>query len=107
MQANIKPRKGSNAVHRFILSFSAEFKRLCGVSRNTFRETVEVLRPHLESQGRRGGQAKLSVADQLLVALEKGARVSQPVSYRDELGRARDHCGADNQEGRRLVGQVW
>lgn len=49
---------------------SAEFKRLCGVSRNTFREMVEVLRPHLESQGRRGGQAKLSVEDQLLVALE-------------------------------------
>lgn len=39
---------------------SAEFKRLCGVSRNTFREMTEVLRPHLERQGRRGGQAKLS-----------------------------------------------
>jgi len=29
-----------------------------------------VLRPHLERQGRRGGQPKLSVEDQLLVALE-------------------------------------
>lgn len=47
-----------------------EFKRLCGVSRGTFREMVEVLRPQLERQGRRGGQAKLSVEDQLLVALE-------------------------------------
>lgn len=47
-----------------------DFKRLCGVSRETFTEMVEILRPHLESQGRRGGQAKLSVEDQLLVALE-------------------------------------
>lgn len=49
---------------------SAEFKRLCGVSRSTFSEMVEVLRPHLERQGRRGGQNKLTVEDQLLVALE-------------------------------------
>ncbi|MGI0494783.1 transposase family protein [Alkalinema pantanalense CENA528] len=47
-----------------------EFKRLCGVSRPTFAEMVEVLRPHLERTGRRGGQAKLSVEDQLLVVLE-------------------------------------
>lgn len=49
---------------------NAEFKRLCGVSRTTFAEMVEVLRPHLERRGQRGGQAKLSVEDQLLVALE-------------------------------------
>jgi folate-dependent tRNA-U54 methylase TrmFO/GidA len=48
----------------------AEFKRLCGVSRNTFAEMVEVLRPHLQRQGQRGGQNKLSTEDQLLVALE-------------------------------------
>lgn len=47
-----------------------EFKRLCGVSRPTFTQMVSVLRPHLNRQGRRGGQAKLSVEDQLLVALE-------------------------------------
>ena len=49
---------------------ATEFKRLCGVSRNTFNEMVEVVRPHLERQGRRGGQNKLSVEDQLLVTLE-------------------------------------
>ncbi len=49
---------------------SAEFKRLCGVSRRTFSEMVEVLRPHLYRYGQRGGQAKLSVEDHLLVALE-------------------------------------
>ena len=47
-----------------------ELKRLCGVSRETFSQMVEVLRPHLERQGQRGGQAKLNVEDQLLVALE-------------------------------------
>ena len=49
---------------------AAEFKRLCGVSHETFNEMVEVLRPDLERQGRRGGQNKLSVEDQLLVTLE-------------------------------------
>lgn len=47
-----------------------EFKRLCGVSQNTFSEMVEVLRPVLERRGHRGGQAKLSVEDQLLVTLD-------------------------------------
>lgn len=52
-------------------SLSAEeFKRLCGVSRETFGKMVEVLRPQLERQGKRGGQNKLSVEEQLLVALE-------------------------------------
>jgi len=49
---------------------ATEFKRLCGVSRETFSQMVEILRPHLERQGQRGGQAKLNVEDQLLVALE-------------------------------------
>ena len=49
---------------------AAEFKRLCGVSRDSFEEMVEVLRPNLERQGQRGGQNKLSVEDQLLVTLE-------------------------------------
>lgn len=47
-----------------------EFKRLYGVSRTTFAEMVEVLRSHLDRRGRRGGQAKLSVEDQLLVVLK-------------------------------------
>ena len=65
-----------------------EFKRLSGVNRNTFAEMVSVLQPHLDRQGRRGGQAKLSVEEQLLVALEKGARGSESVSHRGELGLA-------------------
>jgi hypothetical protein len=47
------------------------FKRLCGVPRATFSERVEVVRPpHLERHGQRGGQAKLSAEDHLLVGLE-------------------------------------
>ncbi len=49
---------------------TTEFKRLCGVSRDTFDDMVEALRPYLERQGRRGGQNKLSVEDQLLATLE-------------------------------------
>jgi hypothetical protein len=57
---------------------AGEFKRLCGVSRTTFAEMVTVLRPHLERQGRRGGQPKLSVEDQLLVALEYWSEYRTP-----------------------------
>lgn len=47
-----------------------EFKRWCGVHLETFARMVKVLRPHLERTGKRGGQPKLSVEDQLLIALE-------------------------------------
>ncbi len=50
--------------------WATEFKRLCGVSRDTFAQMVEVLRPQLERVGRRGGQNKLSTEDQLLITLE-------------------------------------
>lgn len=46
------------------------FKRRCGVHRNTFEQMVEILRPHLDRRGKRGGQPKLRVEDQLLVVLE-------------------------------------
>jgi Helix-turn-helix of DDE superfamily endonuclease len=46
------------------------FKRRCGVHPDTFAQMVTVLRPHLDRRGKRGGQAKLSVEDQLLVVLE-------------------------------------
>jgi len=49
---------------------NSQFKRLCGVGRRTFSEMIEVLHPYLERRGQRGGQAKLSVEDQLLVVLD-------------------------------------
>jgi len=46
------------------------FKRRCGVHLETFEQMVELLRPHLDRRGKRGGQAKLRVEDQLLLVLE-------------------------------------
>lgn len=45
------------------------FKRRCGVHRETFYQMTSILRPHLDRQGKRGGQCKLAVEDQMLVAL--------------------------------------
>lgn len=36
----------------------------------TFNQMVEILTPHLDRRGKRGGQCKLSVEDQLLIVLE-------------------------------------
>ncbi|WP_197985111.1 IS5 family transposase [Leptolyngbya sp. Cla-17] len=46
------------------------FKRRCGVHLETFEQMVAILRPDLDRRGKRGGQCKLSVEDQLLVVLE-------------------------------------
>jgi hypothetical protein len=46
------------------------FKRKCGVKRETFEKMVEVLKPKLTRQGKRGGQGKFGVEDQLLIAME-------------------------------------
>lgn len=46
------------------------FKRRCGVQPDTFEQMADLLRPHLDRRGKRGGQCKLSVEDQLLVVLE-------------------------------------
>ncbi len=47
-----------------------EFKRFCGVHIETFTRMVKELEPDLERTGKRGGQPKLSVEDQLLITLE-------------------------------------
>jgi hypothetical protein len=49
---------------------SKEFKRLCGVHEETFNPMVEVLQPDLQRIGKRGGQPKLNVEEQLLMTLE-------------------------------------
>lgn len=47
-----------------------EFKRLCGVKPKLFDEMVDVLRQEFPKSRQRGGQAKLTIEDQLLIALE-------------------------------------
>ena len=39
------------------------FKRRCGLQLETFKQMIEVLNPHLNRKGKRGGQCKLSVED--------------------------------------------
>ena len=46
------------------------FKRRCGVQPDTFEQMTRLLRTQLERSGKRGGQPKLSVEDQLLLVLE-------------------------------------
>jgi hypothetical protein len=46
------------------------FKRRCGVRPEIFAQMAEVLQPYLDRSGKRGGQCKLSVEDQLLLVLE-------------------------------------
>lgn len=46
------------------------FKRKCGGSCKTFEQMVELLPPHLDRTGKRGGQCKLRVEEQLLLVLE-------------------------------------
>jgi hypothetical protein len=47
-----------------------QFKRACGVSRQTFAAMVAALRPSLDRRGKRGGQNTLSVENQLLLTLQ-------------------------------------
>lgn len=54
------------------------FKRRCGLQPETFNQMVEILSPCLDCRrqvcnqrrGKRGGQCKLSVEDQILIVLE-------------------------------------
>jgi hypothetical protein len=48
----------------------SQFKRLCGVKPELFQEMVEVLKSELPKPKQKGGQPKLTVEDQLLIALE-------------------------------------
>ena len=47
-----------------------EFKRLCGVKPKLFGEMVAILKQELPRPKQRGGQPKLNIEDQLLIALE-------------------------------------
>ena len=47
-----------------------QFKRFCGVKPQLFDEMVDILRQKVPKSRKRGGQSKLSIEDQLLIALE-------------------------------------
>lgn len=83
-----------------------EFKRLCGVSRETFGEMVEVLRPQLERQGKRGGQNKLSVEEQLLVALEYWREYRSQFHIAIPLGTTRNYSRSHHSKSRKHFSQM-
>lgn len=47
-----------------------QFRRACGVKPSTFQAMVEELHDQLDRSGKRGGQNRLSVEDQLLLTLQ-------------------------------------
>lgn len=47
-----------------------QLKRAYSIDRSTFTGMVDVLNPHLNRQGRRGGQNTLAVASQLFLMLQ-------------------------------------
>jgi Helix-turn-helix of DDE superfamily endonuclease len=49
---------------------ATDFKRLCGVSPETFAQMVEVVRTKLAQRSKPGTPAKLSIEDQILLTLE-------------------------------------
>lgn len=83
------------------------FKRRCGVQPESFEQMADVLRPDLDRGGKRGGQCKLSVEDQLLLVLEKGAGISDSVPHRHKLGTERVGSVPIDSEGGRSVDGVW
>lgn len=75
------------------------FRRACGVKRETFWAMVKVLKPYLERQGKRGGQNSLSVEDQLLMGLQKRARIPHPVPHWTRFWRVRSNCLPHGRKG--------
>ena len=67
-----KQQSSESAVHYDELNQlpPTQFRRWCGVDRHTFHAMVEVLRPSLERQGKRGGQNRLSVENQLVLTFQ-------------------------------------
>ena len=58
-----------------------EFKRLCDVKPKLFDEMVDILKQELPKQKQRGGEPKLTIEDQLLIAPLILARISYLFSY--------------------------
>lgn len=78
------------------------FKRLCGVRPETFVKMVELLSPNL-GFGKRGGQPKLSVEDQLLMTLEYWREGEHVLSYCSILELTRIDGLANSEKGRNAL----
>ena len=62
------------------------FKRLCGVRPETFAEMVTVLEEKARHKRKPGRPSKLSIPNQVLMTLQKGARISHVFSHGSIVG---------------------
>ncbi len=62
------------------------FKRKSGIHRSTFEQMVELLRPHLERCGKRGGQNKLCALRPTTAGARVLAGIPHSVSHCYQLG---------------------
>ncbi len=66
-----------------------EFKRLCGVHKKTFARMVSIVTEQVEQKKKKLGKpSKLSIEDQVLISLEKRARVPHVLPHRSVMGPA-------------------
>ena len=68
-----------------------EFKRLYGVQPQTFKQMVEVMREHTQHK-KKSGCPKLSLEDQVLVALQYWREYRTTLSYCSRLASFGVHC---------------
>lgn len=68
---------------------SENFKRLCGVHPETFNQMLEVVQSLNSKKLKSGRPGKISLEDQLLMTLEKRARVPHLFSHWSVLGSKR------------------
>lgn len=83
------------------------FKRRCGVHQDTFEQMVEILRPHLDRRGKRGGQPKLGVEDQLLVVLEYWREYRTQFHIATSWGISESAVCRLPHEGRNVANALW
>lgn len=82
------------------------FKRRCRINSQTFEQMVELLCPHLARQDKRGGQAKLTVEDQLLLVLEYWREYRTQFHIATNLGRSANLLFVGS-ESRKAVNGFW
>ena len=82
------------------------FKRKCGVRCETFEQMVELLRPYLDRTGKRGGQCKLNVEDQLLLVLEYWREYRTQFHIATSWGPTRVSSVSADSEGGNAVDEV-
>ena len=85
----------------------SSFKRKCGVHRQTFEQMVEVLYPELDRTGKRGGQSKLSVENQILLVLEYWREYRTQFHIATSWGLSESAVCRESPKGRNIADGFW